>query len=55
MTDEELIILRCACRDWPCHVEYAYTKLNGRCGLCGVSPEVVAETYSGPNYQEQTA
>lgn len=46
MDDFDVYTLRC-CRDWPCHVMIA-VNYRGSCGICGKSPEFVAEKYVSP-------
>jgi len=43
----KIIILRCGCRDWPCHESHAYG-YGGRCGLCKQIPDVIHEEYVIP-------
>lgn len=46
----KIIILRCGCRDWPCHESHAYG-YGGRCGLCKQIPDVIHEEYVIPTFR----
>lgn len=52
MRDPTLFILRCACRDWPCHLPEALMSPGSTCGLCHQPAELILDPYEPKEDEE---